>query len=310
MDPVPSPPHVFGLVGGRLIYARLEGGVAGRSLEAYHSVAIDPEVLGEGLLGGPVRDLDELRGVVGALLDDVGSPIPSASLVLPDAWLRLLFLESEVLPEEDERRLEVLRWKMKRMVPFRVEDLRINAVAVDPLPGQEEPCRYLVGFGSGSLIGGLETAFETHGVHCGRVTNESLATLSGIGKVAGGGGVTLLVLADGGGWSLVVARDGRPLLHRYKPQPEATSPNLRPLVERDLRLTITFVEEHFPDERVGRTLLLAARGLEDEWAGLLEGALERPTELVRAGHLGLEGDAPAALRELGPLVGVTWEAIS
>ncbi len=310
MNPVPAPPHVFGLRGGRLRYVRADGDGVDRSLVAYHAVNVEPEVFGDGLLGGPVREVDELRGVVGALLEDVGSEVDAATLVLPEAWFRLLFLESEELPEDDQRRDEVLRWKIKRMVPFRVEDLRLSAAAVDPLPGQEEAGRYLVGFGSESLLGAFEEAFDSHGVHLGRITCESLGTLSGVERGVEAGEVALLVLADETGWSLIVARGGRPVLHRYKPQPEAISPTLRPLVERDLRLTVSFVEEHFAGATPRRVFLLASPELEEPWSGLLETAVGRRAEPVGALHLGLEGAAESALRELAPLVGATWEVVS
>ena len=57
--------------------------------------------------------------------------VRDASLVMPDAWLRVTFTESGDLPSAADARDEVLRWKLRRLVPFRVDELRVGATEVD-----------------------------------------------------------------------------------------------------------------------------------------------------------------------------------
>ena len=93
----------------------------------------------------------------------------------------------------------MLRWKLKRLVPFRVDELRIGAVEVTPLPGQEEPRRLLLGFAVEALLAALEAAFERVGIRLGRISSTSLALLAALVEPAAGDGLTALVLAEGRG---------------------------------------------------------------------------------------------------------------
>ena len=110
----------------------------------------------------------------------LAGPIEEASLVLPDTWLRLIFIELSELPRKAREREEILRWTLKRLVPFRVEDLRIDPLAVTPFPAQEEPLRLLVGFAIELLISQIEEAFDAAGVEIGRVVNATQATLAAL----------------------------------------------------------------------------------------------------------------------------------
>jgi len=92
-------------------------------------------------------------------------------LVVPDAWLRVSFSEITDVPRQAEARDEVLRWKLRRLVPFRVDELRVNAAEVAPLPVQEEPRRLLLGFGVEQLLAQIEDAFAAHHVHIGRIAD-------------------------------------------------------------------------------------------------------------------------------------------
>ena len=280
-----------------------------------------PETFQQGLLGGPPREPVAFGERIGALVDRLESRPREASLVLPDEWLRTAFAEVGELPRREEAREELLRWKLKRLVPFRVDELRVRAVEVEPLPaqaGSEENRRVLLGFGIESLLAAVERGFADHGVRIGRITCSGLAALAALDGAVGGtdhDGLVGLALASASGYSLVFVRHGRPVLHRAKvvggELPQGTRGSF---VSRDLKLTRSFLEESYPEVRLERLLLVADDPEidRDAWVAWIEDGLGERPELLGAAHvvpLKTRTAAPPWSRLL-PLVGAVAEEVA
>lgn len=314
LEPVPLPPHVFAVESGRLRYAGFSRGAArklasGRGtlqLVEYHEEAL-PDVFAHGPLGGPLREPAPFREALGRLLGRLGTPLREASLVLPDAWLRVVFSESGELPRPalagPDRRDEMLRWRLKRMVPFRVEDLRVAAVEIAPLPRQEEPRRVVMGFAVEALLAGLESELAAHKIHVGHITNGSLALLGVLGAALRPHALAVVVALEPGGYTVLVTRHGEIMLHRGKALGEGVGGD-RAAAARDLRLLRTFLGEHLPDVPLARALLVAPGEVEAQWSEVLTTALGAPVEAVRREALPvrLEGP-PVSWRDVLPLAG-------
>src|SRR5262249_10051136 len=157
------PPHVFLLDEGQLRYAQLVRERHGLRLRGYLEMDLPRDSFLAGLLGGPLRDPASFGQRVAALVRAIPGGVREASLVVPDIWLRIPFSESRERPRTGPARDEVLRWKLRRLVPFRVDELRIDATEVAPLPRQEEPRRLLMGFAIELLLAQLEDAFAAAG---------------------------------------------------------------------------------------------------------------------------------------------------
>jgi hypothetical protein len=277
-DPVPAPPHAFSLDVRRLRYGQFVRDRHGFRLRNWRQAALPPDSFHSGLLGGPLRDPAAFTALVGGLVQGTG--VRDASLVVPDAWLRVSFSEITDVPRQAEARDEVLRWKLRRLVPFRVDELRVAAAEVAPLPVQEEPRRLLLGFGVEQLLAQVEDAFAAHHVRIGRITSSSLALLSAV-EIPATDGFSAVVQVEPEGYTLIFARGGEPMLHRYKPftggMPEGPQVGF---VTRDLKLTRNFLDENFPGSTLESVLLLAPPEEEQNWM-----------ERLRDG-LGGEGTAP------------------
>ena len=242
--------------------------------------------------------------------------IREASLVIPDAWLRVAFTESGDLPRSSDQLDEVLRWKLRRLVPFRVDELRVSAAEVAPLPVQEEPRRLLLGFGVEQLLAQIEDAFAAHHVRIGRITSASLALLSAV-ELPGGpaGGFSAVVQVEPEGYSLIFARGGEPVLHRYKPftggMPEGPQVGF---VTRDLKLTRNFLDENFPGSPLGSVLLLAPPEVEQEWMERLREGLDASSILPVDGRAlpSLRSEDPVAppWREIAPMLGAVRQEVA
>ncbi len=315
-DPVPSPPHVFSLDGERLRYGQFAHDRHGFRLRAFREAALPRDPFLHGPLGGPLRDPLGFRELVAGMVKAIPGGVRDASLVLPDAWLRVTFTESGDLPKTSEAIDEVLRWKLRRLVPFRVDELRVSATEVSPIPGQEEPRRLLLGFAVEQLLAQIEEAFTAAGVRIGQVSNASLSLLAAVAPAAAAtaGAFSALVLVGDEGYTLIFARGGEPVLHRFKgftgALPEASRASF---VGRDLRLTRNFLDEHFPGSTLGSVLLLSPPELEPLWLDRLEEGLGRPATPVDGRHLPplrAEESSVPPWRSLAPMLGAARQEVS
>jgi hypothetical protein len=329
--PLPSPPHVFALDETRLRYGQLVADRQGLRLRAFRQLALPPDSFQNGLLGGPLRDPGAFRELVAAILEDLPGGVRDASLVIPDGWLRVTYAESGDLPRGGAALDEVLRWKLRRLVPFRVDELRIGATLVSPLPGQQEPRRLLMGFAIEQLLAQLEDAFAAQGVRLGQISNASLslldalsaagpkaqaATAGAASQARGRSSFTALAMVADDGYALIFARRGEPVLHRYKATSGAaadTAPGGS--VVRDLRLTRNFLDEHFPGSALENVLLLAPPALEPVWLDRLQQGLGRRAALVDAAVLpplrSEDGFTPVPpWREVAPMIGAARRMIA
>ena len=97
-SPMPVPAHVFALDGERLRYAHLPRQGETFRFRSYRQTPLAHDTFLAGPLGGPLRDPRGFSDKVAALVRTVkegGTAVKSASLVIPDGWLRVVFTESD-----------------------------------------------------------------------------------------------------------------------------------------------------------------------------------------------------------------------
>lgn len=314
LGPVAAPPHAFRVDARSIAYAgfRREGEVY--SVAETAELPLPPETFHEGLLGGPPREPERFREAVAELVNGLGHPPREASLVLPDDWLRVAFTDLATAPTTADRD-EVLRWKLKRLVPFRVDELRLTGKSVASLPQQseEEPHRVLLGFAVEALLDQVEEAFAAAGVRLGRITSNSLALISALARRLDDGGLTAVALVDAGGYTLIFTRDGEPLLHRYKSFAASLPEGFREgFVARDLSLTRNFLEEQVPGESVVRALVAAPAAERGAWVERLSQVFDAPAEAIGREHLPpLDAAVPRTdWHRLAPLLGAVAREVA
>lgn len=302
LDPVASPPHVFGMGPNELRYAAFRRGAQGYAFDLEKSLELPAGTFAKGVLGGPLRDPRRFREELETFVESLGGEVKEASLVLPDTWLRLTFTEVTELPQKAELRRQELAWKLRRLVPFRVEELRISALEVTPFPLQEEPRRLLLGFAIETLLEQLESAFDDVGIQLGSITNTTLALSASLQHTVAPEDLTALVAVYEDSYTLSYYRFGEPLLYRYKAFAEggvhAES------VRRDLRMTGAFLGQHFAEAPLRRSFLSAPAELEDQWLQWTAGELEPTPEPLRPEHFELTRTRGGSSWErLAPMLG-------
>ena len=300
--PVPPPPHVFSLGPTELRYAFLQRGPQGLVLEDERIVELPNDTFVSGVLGGPLREARPFFEAVGELVQRLPRKIHEASLVLPDTWLRLTFTELAELPRQTAMREEVLRFKLKRLVPFRVDDLRVKASLVTPFPDQAEPLRVLLGFSIEPLMAQIEDAFAAAGVHLGSVTNTTLATLASVDPLMHENQLVALLVVHPDAYTLSYMKDGEPVIYRYKAFSEGGVD--ADSVARDLRMTESFVRRHFPNAPIARAFFVTPPEHEDLWSRWIGDELGAPLEQLGYGHFSLLRARPAtSWLAMAPLLG-------
>lgn len=306
------PPHVFALDGERLRYAAFERSNGEPELSHYHGVDLAADTFLPGQLGGSLREASVLGEAIERLLGEVQGPVTEGSLVVPDTWARIAFAETGDLPRSAKARDEVLRWKLRRLVPYRVEDLRVRYLEVPVLSGQEEPHRVLCVFLLDALFGQIENLFAAHGVRLGSISNETLSLLEAVDGALANLDLAGVVHRTRDGYSLVFTREGRPVIYRHKSVGRsATAADPAIQIQRDLRLTRKYLQDHVEGVLLRRLLIAAPDDETEQWTHWLQEIFEVPVNPIRPGPArpsasGPDGGVAAVAvptEEVAPLVG-------
>ena len=311
IEPMPLPPTVFAVDESRLRYSRFEPNGAGFELARYHSVNLDPDLFATGPVGGPIHDPERFRAVLTELLDEIGETVTEGSLILPDPWLRIALVDGDELPRKSNAREDVLKWKLQRIVPFRVEELRVRGTTSRPRARQESTSRVLLGFGLESLLRQLEGVFDERGIHLGYISSESLALLSCVRDALRDVELGAVAFVSPRGYSLTFVLRGEPVLHRFKslPQLAGDEPPAQ-LVDRDLNLTGMYLRDQFPNAEIGRLLLVGPDLIEERWLKWLTDGFGVPTHAVRVENLPLSmGGHDLPLFEIATLLGAARQEV-
>lgn len=305
LDSVRVPPQVFAVEEGSLSYLRLTEG-ADLYCQESSSVRLGEESFQAGPLGGRLRDVESFTRELDALLGKLDQPPTEASLVVPDNWMRLTFVELDEWPRRSAEQLEVLRFKLGRIVPFRVAELRIGAQRVPALANGSE-YRFMVGFGIDSAFEQLEETFRARGIRIGDLSNASLSLLQALraGLAPAPLGVVASVNEDR--YSLMVTRHGEPIMYRSKAHGSGES--MAP-VERELRLTRSFLQERVEPGIVSDLVLVASEAHEAQWQSALEEAFQVPVSSLAREWPTIPGLTDLTTHSAAPLLGAALREVA
>jgi hypothetical protein len=273
----------------------------GTSVGAAASLDLSPGVLEVSMTANNVHDPDTLTRTLGAAFQRAGAlgggPV---AVVLPDPVARVSLLPAGELQVKTRGDFEpMLRFRLKKSVPFEIDEARVGALFPR---NPEDPV--LVAAISRPVLEGYEQVLGRLGYDPGQVEIGCLALADRLGS---GEGDTALVNWDLGYLSLVILRDGWPILVRTLVGDFTASADS---VIRECNNTILYYRERLggmgllaavvrsallrPEEAVGilREPLGVRPSLFDPWAG--QGPIESASAsqaLAGAASALLEGDA-------------------
>src|SRR5436309_12689041 len=142
--PVRYPPTAVEISPTEVAAVRLRRDRSGRRLVGYAVAPVSGSVPSLVTLPAKGHGLDELREAVGRAIGKAGIRSGKASLLIPDSLARVWLLQLPEVPRGREPMLEMIRWKIKRTVPFRIEDGAISWQVLSH-PTGTQPAVVLVG---------------------------------------------------------------------------------------------------------------------------------------------------------------------
>jgi type IV pilus assembly protein PilM len=170
----------------RVLVGRL--GEAGRSLEACAARELAPGSVVPDLVEGNLRQRDAVRETVHEVLSSVAGRTHDVIAVVPDAAVRVVLLEFDTLPSDAEEAASVVRFRMKKSLPFDVEKARVSYQAQKSTDGM----RVVAAVALASVVEDYEVTFREAGFSPGVVLPSMLAALG----AADGERPTLVVKVD------------------------------------------------------------------------------------------------------------------
>jgi len=100
-----------------------------------------------------------------------------AALILPDYCARIAVLDFDAFPTDASEQLALLRFRLKKSVPFDVDSAVISHAA-QPRRKDSEKIEVLAAVMAAEVVGQYEAPFRSMGFHPGLVTTSALAALN------------------------------------------------------------------------------------------------------------------------------------
>lgn len=149
-----------------------------------------------------------LRKTLEAVAEQASGRGRVVTLVVPDAAVRVLLLDFDSLPGKLAEALPVVRFRLKKMLPFEAEDA---AVSYQVMSSGKSGVRVVAVAMPREVLGEYESVVREAGFEPGAVLPSTLAALAGLDATDA---PTLVVNAGPKGVTTAIVRGGMLLLHR------------------------------------------------------------------------------------------------
>jgi hypothetical protein len=235
------PPDAFALTDAGATFVRVARGERPGVAMLRH-FDYSPGAFTLGFFGTPVFVRDAFAGLVTVARRATNGGLRRAGVVFPDAWARTMTLDFDLLPQGRKERAEMVQWKVKKLLPGKVDDLDI---AFAEIPKAGEGVRLLVSASPRETLRSVESAFAASGVRVGLLQPATLALFNGLDRklARAAGGDYVLLHRSRGASSFLIARDGHPLFYRQK----STAVDAVDDVQ-EIRLSLSYYAESFGGE--------------------------------------------------------------
>lgn len=194
-----------------------QGVVAARSAEAGAALsAVARVVLAEGAVApslkpGNIVDRVAVVAAMRSALEQIGERAnardANLTLVIPDSAVRVLLLDFEALPTRAAEALPLVRFRLKKLLPFDSDDAMVSYQAMST---SKSVVRVLAVAIPRDVLSEYETVAREAGFEPGSVLPSTLACLAGVDDAE----PVLLVNANPVGVTAAIVRGGVLLLHR------------------------------------------------------------------------------------------------
>jgi type IV pilus assembly protein PilM len=187
----------------RVLAGRLNGG---RALEACATRDLEPGIVVPDLVESNLRQREAVSAGIESALGSVASRSRDVIAIIPDASVRVMMVDFDTLPSDLEEALGVVRFRLKKSLPFDVEKAKISFHAQKV----KDEVKVVAAVALASVIDDYEAAFRAAGFSPGVVLPSMLAALG----AADGKRPTLVVKVDADTTSIAILNEEQLQLFR------------------------------------------------------------------------------------------------
>lgn len=183
-----------------------------------------------------LRPPESVSAAIRSALEQLSPPSRDVTLVLPDATTRVFILDFESLPDDTAEILEILRFRLRKVLPFDVEHAKIS---YQMLPCHQAQRRALVAIIPEPIVAEYEAAVHAAGYDPGSVLPSGLA---GLAALTSTDPMLLAFVAETSvTTSIVHAND----ILLYRSHELSEDPALRPSeLRHDIAVAFAYFEDH------------------------------------------------------------------
>jgi hypothetical protein len=292
----PAPVHAFAAGEDQLVYGRLSR--RRDALMRVEHTALPSEWFRLGPVGLLHVERQALAAGLAAVLRRLETPPQRGGLIIPNSWVRSVVIDGGTLPRNRQEAEDVLRWRLKKLLPCRPEDVRLDFIS------GVNGGRILVIIVLERPLAVVEETFSALGIQLGRVEPAVLALTT---LLPSDEAPVLLAVLEERALALVVLAGGKPILVRHKPLP-ADTVRAEVFIGRELSRTLAHAREQ---DKLGGTVTVwlasvspgeANAGVE-RWAAAQSGLIVRRLG-VGAGRVPERTAVPDV--RLWSLLGTAW----
>jgi hypothetical protein len=178
---------------------------------------------------------EDVLGPVLARLKGAAEGANSAAVIVPTSWLRGFLVDVDRVPRREDELQDIVRWRLKKLLPVPPNDLRLSVVR---LPDSEGQRKLLVMTGIERAMAGIEACFAAVGIDVGLITTRLFALVPRVVRTSS---ATLVFQHEERFLSLLLLVNGVPRLLRTKPL--ARSDGDEKTLLREAGLTMGFIRE-------------------------------------------------------------------
>jgi type IV pilus assembly protein PilM len=201
----PLRPHLACEISALGVIAARQSGTVESAMTAF--AALRPGDVTPGLKPPSFGDPAAVVKALKSALDQVSGRDRQITLVVPDASVRVLLLDFDTLPSRAQEALPIVRFRLRKLVPFEVEDAAISFQVMSRLV---DDVRVLVTIMPAAVRTEYETAVREAGYEPGVVLPSTLAAVAALHTED----ASLVVNMNGHTVTTAITRANELLLHR------------------------------------------------------------------------------------------------
>jgi len=198
LDAMPHPPVAVEISVDRIAAVRWtrSGSIERFAVEPLPPGAIVPSAVESNLL-----DISAIRTAFSSVCGRLGANDEDVAMLLPDPSIRVLVQHFAEFPRSPEAALPMLRWKLKKSVPFEVGETLLSYMRQAP---RENGVDVVIALARQQVVREYEALAESAGLRAGVVLSSSLAAVA----LLEAHGMTLLARISDTALTTVIVRNG------------------------------------------------------------------------------------------------------